>query len=384
MTNPALTNRTDLGPIGVELGRSKVRVSLLDRSGRELIDVVERPIAKAGGPRDPIDQEASTRAALLAALDRMGIPAGSDLFAGATIGFSNCGVGSGPALRGWLESLSEDLAEPIMIVGDVGVSYAPARCVEFVQRVFEDSGLHLDRVELAPVAAARMMGGLSSGTVSLGSGVPWTARVLDGQVLEAFEAGDGEFDRDVRVTANGGAAVSPSSLHGVTVAEPLCRNRGVSVAALAPAAGVAVGIMSGERTNLLEGSTLNGPSVRAVTSARTVRHPPAPATSFSREATVAPPIERSAPAVAPSHTGEWARPDVTSDTYRLDRMPDEFGAPDDPYALDDLGDTPDEFAGIEAFAYEEERESRGFNLTDFAIGALAMLAVVLIIVLFVI
>lgn len=382
MTNSGLAGEVDSGLLGVEIGRNKVRLSLLDPNGGEVLDMVERPIAKAGGPRDPIEQEVSTRAAIVAALDRLGLPDGANLLAGATMGFSNCGVGSGPALQGWLESLSDEIGEPLVLVGEVGISYAPARCVEFVQRVFDESGLRLDRVELAPVAAARVMGHVTSAALSLGSGIAWTARVLDDEVLEAFEAADGPFDDDLRLVGNGSVPPALSLLEGVAIDEALCRNRGVSITALAPAAGVALGLLSEDNTNLLDGQSVYRSEPRINTTPPPVRAPrpsPSAGTSFSREPVVAVDYDQLGRSTAGSEPGDW--PVATSkDTYELQRIPETI----DPRALErdrpftSGPDQGEEIDGIEAFAYAEDRAD-GIKGGDVFLGALAMLAVVLVV-----
>lgn len=393
MSNRGPSDGLSAGLLGVELGRNKVRLSLLDPKGGDVLDVVERPIAKAGGPRDPIEQEVSTRAALVAALDRLGLPDGSGLLAGATIGFSNCGVGSGPALQGWLESLSEQLAQPLVQVGDVGISYAPARCLDFVQRVFDQSGLRLDRVELAPVAAARTMGRVSSAAVSLGSGIAWTARILEDQVLEAFEAADGPFDDALRQIGPGGElAARPIALHGIAIEESLCRNRGVTAPSLAPAIGVARGLLSREHTNLLDGRAIPG-------AGESVAKAPPPARTRQRAVTgelAQATAGHAEPAAAqdaldfddgPAWAGHGSLP-TSKNTYQLRRIPEESQMGGD-LGSDlgaDLGDdraaAHEEFAGIEAFAHAEE-PARGATFFDIVLGILAVLAIILLIALFV-
>lgn len=391
MTSRDLSNSSESALLGVEIGRNKIRLALLDGDGKRLIDVVERPIAKAGGPRDPIEQELSTRAALEAALDRLGFVDGVHVLAGATIGFANCGVGSGPALQGWLETLSDEIEEPIVLAGDDGISYSPSRCVEFVQRVFEQAGLQLDRVELAPVAATRVLRPLRSGALTLGSGVAWSARVLNDQVLEAFEATDGPFDDVLHVVA-GGVAEPLMDLDGVEVDEELCRNRGVPVAALAPAAGVAVSLLGSERTNLLDGETVYGSVVAAGT-----RHG-----------------GRSSAAAVPP-TGGWVRSDTNDDVAVIAAETeagsfDDFVAEHEGWPSGRIGDTHqlrtlpgsvehsreyappperdvsrprgpvaagDDLEGIEAFAHPVDDSVGGFDVSDFLLGALSVLAIVL-------
>ncbi|MEL7158953.1 MAG: hypothetical protein AAFN30_20500 [Actinomycetota bacterium] len=382
MTNSGLADGVGSGLLGVEIGRNKVRLSLMDPAGSEVLDMVERPIAKAGGPRDPIEQEVSTRAAIVAALDRLGLAEGADLLAGATIGFSNCGVGSGPALQGWLESLSHEIDEPLVLVGEVGISYAPTRCVEFVQRVFDQSGLRLDRVELAPVAAARVMGHVSSAALSLGSGIAWTARVLDDVVLEAFEATDGPFDDDLRLVGNGSVPPALSLLDGVAVDESLCRNRGVTITALAPAAGVALGLLSTEATNLLDGRpVIRSEAAIPVSTPPPVRparpSPSAGATSFSREP-VSPDFDELDPSGAEG-PGAWSSA-TSKDTYELRRVPEavDHRSLDRGRAFAEAPLEGEEFDGIEAFAYAEDAD-RGIKGADMLLGALAMLAIILVV-----
>lgn len=255
VNNGEMAESAGLGLLGVEIGRNRVRLALLDRSGHELHDAVERPIAKAGGPRDPIEQEYSTRSAIEAGLSRLDIVDPGAVVASATIGFPNCGVGSGPALRQWLDALSADLGEPVVYTGDVGISYAPASCVDFVGRVFEPIGLLLERVELAPVAAARVLGTIQTGAITLGSGIAWSARLLDGQVLEAFEGTESGFDDSLQVLTNG-VGEPISALSGFTVDSSLRANRGLSPATLAPAIGVATGLSADYPGNLLDGTYL--------------------------------------------------------------------------------------------------------------------------------
>ena len=376
MTNAEQSQHGEPGLLGVEIGRNKIRLVLLDNEGRRLLDVVERPIAKAGGPRDPIAQELSTRAALEAALSRLDLARDRQILAGATIGFADCGVGSGPALLGWLETLSDDLDEPIVFTGDQGVSYAPARCVEFVQRVFDQTGLHLDRVELAPVAASRVVGPLPTGALTLGSGVAWSARVLDDEVLEAYEISDGPFDDVLQLVASGDGRPL-ASLEGLEVDEKLCRNRGVSIAALAPAAGVALALVNPERTNLLDGETVFGsPAVNEYGS--DLGDPRDRAWSDIGIDPGSAPVAD----LAPLDLDKWSSARI-DDTYQLNRIPgsgERFDHGSDSYSVHLRGpgrEPIDDLAGIEAFAHPEDRPPRGFHVSNFILAVLGIFAVAL-------
>ncbi|MEM7339360.1 MAG: hypothetical protein AAF467_11980 [Actinomycetota bacterium] len=379
--------------MGVEVGRSKVRIVTIDPADCSVSDVVERPIAKVGGPRDPIEQELSTRAAIEAALDQMGLGEGASLAVAATMGFPNCGVGSGPALRGWLQSLSVDLDEPMAMAGSRGVSYAPLRYVEFMQQVFASTGLKLDRIELAPVAAVRVTGRLRSAALTLGSGITWSARVLDSQVLEAFETTEGAIDDAVQVTLPGGAPTTPEVLDQITVDEFLCRNRGVQVAALAPAAGVALGLLDADPSNLLTGERIYGTqpdyapgpvdddvSGHDLLDATAAEHAlddvqleaeaadPHPVVTVENHAT------RQLQRVPRSLQRSQEYPAITPDQIRHQSSLRR----EEPEAEPEPG-PESHFDAIAAFAHPdgELKTESGFNWTDFLIGALAMTAVVL-------
>ena len=305
MSGGRISQGVGTGLLGIEIGRNKVRMALLDPDAKVVDDAVERPIAKGGGPRDPIEEESSTRAAIEAGFDRLGLTTAVPLMVGVTIGFPHCGVGSGPALRDWLADLSLELGEPIVHVGDHGVSYAPMHCIDFVRRVFEPIPLHLDRIELAPVAASRMLESLRSGAVTLGSGVAWSARILDRDVLEAFEIIDGAFDEVLQVVSNG-LVIPIEHLEGVFVDEELCRNRGLSVGSLGPAVGVAVALHDSPHANLLDGqlvggqARVSGPFPRVES-----RMVPAPVSAQERPGPVSGPTRRWEPAeefMAPAPT----------------------------------------------------------------------------------
>ena len=415
MSGGGLPQNLDGELVGVEIGRTKVRIVVLDWRANKVRDAVERPIAKAGGPRDPIEQEFSTRSAIEAGLDRLDVIDVSSMAVGATIGFPNCGVGSGPALQEWLESLGEDLDEPVFYTGTGGVSYAPASCVDFVQRVFEPTGLGLNRVELAPVAAARVLKSVRSGAISLGSGVAWSARLLNNQVLEAFETVDGGFDDELQVLINGiGQPIT--SLDGFDIDPSFGPNRGLTAAALAPSVGVAVGLLDPEGPNLLAARTTGAGDVGTDQPSAMEAIHPAPGT----ETDAPPDAWAPAPSDDPQDGASGPADDAAHDESDGSNLDDRF----DPQ-VDDLGSIQDElralrtdethqlrkpprtiersrelrsprpsapdprveqlpsrgpagpFDRIEAFAHPEPKQDNGFHLADFLLGALLMLAVVL-------
>lgn len=259
--------------LGVEVGRRRVRLALLDPEGRLVHDATEAPI---DGNEDLVELMAgATSRAIAAGVNRLGLTPAVPLQVAATIGFPHCGVGSGPALSEWIVELSRELGEPVVCIGDRGVSYAPVHCLDYVDHVFHSISMRLDRVELAPVAAGRTLGLLRSGTLTLGSGIAWSARVLDGEMMEAFEVGGGPVDDALHMIANDGAR-PVQVLDGVFIDETMCQERGVTPGVLAPAVGVALALLEPPGRNLLDGRLVDAAG-RRVAAGPAPPRPSAPA-----------------------------------------------------------------------------------------------------------
>jgi hypothetical protein len=302
-----------------------------------------------------------------------------------------------------LEEMSEELGEPVVFIGDPGISYAPTRYLDFVEGVFVDSGLDLLAVELAPVAASRMFGSLPSGAMTLGSGVAWSARILHDHVLEAFES-EGPFDEVVHVAARG-APRPLGALAGVDVDERLCQTRRVSAGALAPAVGAALSLLGPPRTNLLYGESTYGPlgsyPGSDLVSAASPRAPDRGIDEDSGNGESA--RRKESGRFNPSETYQLQRFSGSAPSDRSDvRPPDrsdvrlsdrsdvrpkarrESASRPSPFDDDLVADESsssafDDLAGIEAFAHPGEPPPRSFSFTDFLLGALVMLAIVLVV-----
>ncbi|MEM9563875.1 MAG: hypothetical protein AAGA93_14735 [Actinomycetota bacterium] len=372
LANPA----PGLGLLGIEIGATAVRLVLLDSEATSVTDLVERPIGSGDGS---LDQSAELRlqTALLAALDAIGLSEPTPLLMGVSIGMANCGVGSGPALRDWLENLSGRLGQPFLCAGNPGVSYAPADVVSFLRRVFEPLPLHLDRIELAPVAASRVIPAMHPGAITLGSGMAWSARIVGHEVLEAYEIAGGPVDQTLTV-ATGADAESIEQLEGIEVDPELCRERGLTVGALAPAVGVALALRTSPPTNLLAAEPVGvtpGPAVGS-RSAPTREPQPVPASPAMRSTESSGqtdvrtmPVQRWDPARAEGWDPVEQRQPPGVDAY--DRY-------DDYQALRRSADfAPGAAAGGRRHPRDHSQADSGFRVSDFVLGALLMLAVVL-------
>ena len=347
-----------LGLLGIELGANAVRLVLLDSEATMVTDAVQRPIGVGDGNLDR-SAELHLQTALLAALDALGLSEPTPLLMGVTVGMANCGVGSGPALRDWLENLSTRLGQPFLCAGNRGVSYAPADVVAFLRRVFEPLPLHLDRIELAPVAASRVVAAMHPGAITLGSGMAWSARVVGHEVLEAYEIAGGPIDQTLSV-ANGADSLPIEHLEGVEVDPELCRQRGVELGSLAPAVGVALALRTSPPTNLLAAEAVGVAPNQTVP----VRSAPAPVPVADPGGDV--PIQR-----------EFRDPVDRRPSYGATSY-DQYDAYDSYEARRRSGEptSGSERGAIRSSADRSDGDG-GFHVSDFVLGALLMLAVVL-------
>ncbi len=374
--DPLASPTPGLGLLGIEIGATAVRLVLLDSEATSVTDLVERPIGSGDGS---LDQAAELRlqTALLAALDALGLSEPTPLLMGVSIGMANCGVGSGPALRDWLENLSGRLGQPFLCAGNPGVSYAPADVVSFLRRVFEPLPLHLDRIELAPVAASRVIPAMHPGAITLGSGMSWSARIVGHEVLEAYEIAGGQVDQTLSVAT--GSDVEPiEQLEGIDVDPELCRQRGLTVGALAPAVGVALALRTSPPTNLLAAEPVGVIPGPAVASRPAPVRDPNPVAAGPGLRSTEPaaqtdvrtmPVQRWDPARADGWDATDQREPPTVDAY--DRY-DNYQAP---RRSDDL--TPGPAVGSRRHPRDHRQADSGFHVSDFVLGALLMLAVVL-------
>jgi hypothetical protein len=358
-----------LGLLGIEIGSTAIRLVLLDSTATQVTDAVERPIGAVGRALDH-HAETGLQTALLAALEAVGLSEPTPLLTGVTVGLPECGVGSGPALTGWLEDLSRKLGQQFLCAGERGKSYAPLATSTFLRRVFDPLPLHLDRVELAPVAACRVMAPLHPGTVSLGSGVAWSARVLGNEVLEAYEIAGGPVDQVLSVVTGEGT-VPIAGLEGVEVDEELLRRRDLDLAALAPAVGVAVALHTTPPTNLLAAGV-----VGQAASARAASRPSAP-TAVSQQGAVDPMAD----------DPRFASPGSYRERDDRRPLPDQQWDPTGPavserypaYAAP-AWDADDAYRPVPvrgAAGVVRAAPDAGFHVSDFVLGALLMLLLVL-------
>lgn len=244
--------------LGIELGQRIIRGVRLDQHRAELTAVAECGLLQNGLSADGIVDVSVVGPSLEDLLARLKVTDRSQVRIGFSIGPRNAGVGSGPAMAGWLEQQAKNLRENMNSSGGLGVAFVPSRAVDAVIKLSRDGGIDLARLDLAPVAAARSIGIQTDDRICLGSGHGWQARMRDLEVLEAKEnLSVGPDDPMTLVDAKG----TPRSIERygwVEMSAGLIESGGINIAQMAVAVGVAIGIAYDSPADLLRGKLVPG------------------------------------------------------------------------------------------------------------------------------
>lgn len=246
--------------LGLEVGRSVIRGVLLDAAVTNVVDYAEVGL----GPNSVASVECGSAAcgtigpALHHLIEQLQDRGGSILAAGMAFGPRWSGVGSGPALGQWLEEQAESLGQQFVHAGEEGISFAPLAMVEGARDVCRLVGLGLVRVDLAPVAAARVLTDPDLEVTTLGSGLGWRARLRNLEVVEAIERLQVTDDAPFVVRNAMGVLEPVRSFRRISV-PPELLVRGFDAAQMAVAVGAAVGVANRSPGDLLHGQMV-GPA----------------------------------------------------------------------------------------------------------------------------
>ncbi len=313
-----------LGILGVELGASAVRGVIYDPDREEIILAAECPLS---GPAT-VSSGALNDQVMIPALDdvlyNLGVTSPATIRSGVTIGPDHGGVGSGPALHDWLRGKSNHIGQPISYAGNIGISFAPLRAIEDAQRIASESGLVPDRVELAPVAAARVLGNEVEDVITIGSGRGWRARMRRYEVLEAVTSDDVTVDEPLRIVTSAGKALEVEKYSSVTIADSLSATSLLDLGQLAVCVGAALGVAYDSGGNLLVGQVLgeeNQGLINRVRKSAAGRERQAATDFFTRS-----PRDANVDLVAAKAKRAGGEDQVSEDRF-VDESADEFGYP---------------------------------------------------------
>ncbi len=253
MAGPGTTS-SDI--LGIEVGHRLLRGVRLDQDTTELTTAAETALGVGALSADGIIDPVVVGPALDELLDRLGVGDRSQVRVGLTIGPRNAGVGSGPAMDGWLEAQAANLRETMVCSGGLGIAFLPSRAVDAAMKLAGGIGIDVVRVDLAPVAAARAIGDQVDDLICIGSGRGWQARMREFEVLEAMENPEVDRDAPLTIVAADGRSRSISRYGWVEIAAELDRSRRLDIGQLAPAVGAAIGVAYESPANLLAGKSV--------------------------------------------------------------------------------------------------------------------------------
>ncbi|MEM7326191.1 MAG: hypothetical protein AAF531_24105 [Actinomycetota bacterium] len=246
--------------LGIELGRRVVRGVRLDQYRAELTAVAECELFREGLSAEGIVDVAVFGPVLEDLLARLKVTDRSRVRIGFAVGPRNSGVGSGPAMAGWLEQQAKNLQENMQCSGGLGVAFVPTRAVDAAVKLSRDGGIDLARLDLAPVAAARAIGAQVDDRICLGSGHGWQARMRDLEVLEAKENLHVGFDDPMTLVNPKGEPRSIERYGWVEMSQGLEQAGGLNMAQMAVAVGVAIGVAYNSPADLLQSRLVPGES----------------------------------------------------------------------------------------------------------------------------
>lgn len=255
MDGPGITS-SDI--LGIELGRRVIRGVRLDQHRAELTAVAECELFREGLSADGIIDVSVVGPVLEDLLARLKVTDRSRVRIGFSVGPRNSGVGSGPAMAGWLDQQARNLRENMQCAGGLGVAFVPSRAVDAAIKLSRDGGIDLARLDLAPVAAARAIGAQVDDRICLGSGHGWQARMRDLEVLEAKENLHVGFDDPMTLVDAKGNPRSIERYGWVEMSPGLEQSGGMNMAQMAVAVGVAIGIAYDSPADLLQSKLVPG------------------------------------------------------------------------------------------------------------------------------
>ncbi len=256
--------------VGIEIGQKSVRAIVLSSDASSIVRFADTAIPATPGLPDISES-------IQALWRELGLDLSTHVRAAVAVSHIHAGIGSGPSIESWIDSLGGDLEISLIRVGErfEGVSYFPKEFLDAIGSGFEPLGVEPDRIELAPIAAARCFAPKSTCSFTVESGVSWQARVHSGLILEAMVAETPSAHSGVAI-AKGPDTGHISSIHGLELTDELLASLRITVSDIAVAAGAARGLVERPAGNLLEG-TVGQPSERKQTPAPS-NTPPQPVT----------------------------------------------------------------------------------------------------------
>ncbi len=244
--------------VGLEIGHMAVRAVQTDRAANKVENYVEVAISAADFNRSKPKE--SYQQAIDSAIYQLDLGDPETYRLGVAFSDVNAGVGNGPDMTNWLTQQVEKLDVSFVYVGEPEVSFSPDGVVNDVLALFRLSGVAVSRMELSPVAAARVLPNQTTATLLLGSGVGWQVDLREGRVFSAYASDAVDRKQLLKMVVDGTELTPLTKLRDIDVPPSLLAEHRIPISLLCPAAGVAKGIANREAENLLYGLKIEAAS----------------------------------------------------------------------------------------------------------------------------
>ncbi len=228
--------------IGIEIAQETVRAVILNNTAEKIIGYAE--VKRSSRPENPFGRLSIEIASLWSKLPEKFT---GNVRVSAAFGDSETGVRSGHDTGQWLSDLEQETNADFSKVslGDA-IAYARSDVLASYQRIFTENEIPLERLELAPQAAARVIDSPGPVSGSIVSGVGWQFYISEGDLISAEAVEELECNTLKVKTATPATTLDLEYLHTLNVSQGLLDTFDIERLDLAVSIGTAKGLVTNE------------------------------------------------------------------------------------------------------------------------------------------
>ncbi len=228
--------------IGIEIASETVRAVILNNTAEKIIGYAE--VKRSHRPENPFGRLSVEIASLWGKLPEKFT---GNVRVSAAFGAAETGVRSAFDTDKWLDELEQvdEISYNKVSLGDA-IAYARSDVLASYQRIFTENDIPLERLELSPQAAARVIDSPGPVSGSIVSGVGWQFYISDGELVRA-EAVDQLECKTLKVkTATPDSTLDLAYLQTLNVSQGLLDTFDIERLDLAVSVGTAKGLVTSE------------------------------------------------------------------------------------------------------------------------------------------
>ncbi len=228
--------------IGIEIDESVIRAAILSGNADRIVGYAE--VKRSQKPGNEIEK---LTLELQNLWNKLPEKFTGNVRVAAAVGVEDSGVRSEDNTEVWIDALEVKRSGPIdRVTYGSGYEYAPEDQLEQLCSAFFNNEIPLERIELAPVAAVRVLPQHGSFNFSVGSGIWWESTVRNGLVLSAEQATIDSYDRALYLSEFPGHEERIDNLGEISVSDDLLTAFNINHAHLAVSVGAAIGLQTNE------------------------------------------------------------------------------------------------------------------------------------------